>query len=377
MAGDVHHRRTVGESPERGGEGKTRMETLDIEMAENERPPTQPPKEPEETFQRKAIILATCFIGLQISFLTWGVLQEKVMTTPYRTGMFPSSTFCVFGNRFLAIFVAAAFLYYPVYFKGQKLEHSAPFYWYSPCSLSNVLSSWAQYECLKYVSFPVQVVSKSCKVIPVMLVGKMVHRKTYDWVEYSEAFFITLGVSIFTLAQQTGGAHKEGDAEKVTTAVGVFLLAMYLTCDSFTSQWQSRVYSSYHVNQFQMMLGVNCFSVFFTVVTLLQTGEGIKSLRFLGRNPEALVNILTLSVCSATGQLFIYYTIKKFGPIVFTIIMTTRQMLSMVISCIVYDHPMSLPSVFGALIVFTTIGYRIRRQYNAKKKPANNQPSQR
>jgi len=34
---------------------------------------------------------------------------------------------------------------------------------------------------------------------------------------------------------------------------------------------------------------------------------------------------LILSVCSAAGQLFIYYTIATFGPVVFVIIMTIRQ----------------------------------------------------
>jgi len=34
---------------------------------------------------------------------------------------------------------------------------------------------------------------------------------------------------------------------------------------------------------------------------------------------------LMLSICSAIGQLFIYYTIEKFGAVVFIIIMTIRQ----------------------------------------------------
>jgi adenosine 3'-phospho 5'-phosphosulfate transporter B2 len=57
--------------------------------------------------------LAFCFLGLQISYLTWGVMQERIMTTKMNPtplvpdGMFPSATFCVFSNRFLAIIVAA------------------------------------------------------------------------------------------------------------------------------------------------------------------------------------------------------------------------------------------------------------------------------
>lgn len=67
----------------------------------------------------------------------------------------------------------------------------------------------------------------------------------------------------------------------------------------------------------------------------MQTGGFFESLRFLSVYPEALWHVLTLSITSATGQLFIFYTIKKFGPIIFTIIMTTRQMTSLVVSAIV------------------------------------------
>jgi adenosine 3'-phospho 5'-phosphosulfate transporter B2 len=48
------------------------------------------------------------------------------------------------------------------------------------------------------------------------------------------------------------------------------------------------------------------------------------------------------------GQLFIFYTLKKFGPVVFTIIMTIRQMLSMIISCVIFGHPIAWPSAVRA-----------------------------
>lgn len=114
--------------------------------------------------------LLFCFVGLQISYLLWGVVQEQLMTQEYKFGKFKSSAFCVFGNRFLALFISLAI----VIFRGlttTKPMKIAPYYWYIPSSLSNSLSSWAQYEALKFVSFPTQVLSKSCKIIPVMLVS--------------------------------------------------------------------------------------------------------------------------------------------------------------------------------------------------------------
>mmetsp|Transcript_5089 Transcript_5089/g.7028 ORF Transcript_5089/g.7028 Transcript_5089/m.7028 type:complete len:393 (-) Transcript_5089:404-1582(-) len=321
------------------------------------------PAEESESFGLRVAKLAICFFGLQISYITWGVLQEKVMTSPYETGYFPSATFLVFGNRFIAIFVALGLVYYPVYFQGQQLGKKSPLYWYAPCSLSNVLSSYAQYECLKFVTFPVQVVSKSCKIIPVMLVGKFVHGKSYKNIEYLEALVITVGVSMFTLSQ----SEDNGKGSSNTTSFGIFLLAFYLCCDSFTSQWQSKVFDKFHVNQFQMMAGVNTWSVCFTSLKLLQTGELFECLDFLGKNPESCLHVFVLSLTSCTGQLFIFYTIKKFGPVVFTIIMTTRQMLSMVLSCLLFNHSLGFISLIGAIVVFSTLGYRIRRQYLAKR----------
>jgi adenosine 3'-phospho 5'-phosphosulfate transporter B2 len=113
-----------------------------------------------------------CFLGLQVSYVFWGITQENLMTTEYKFGKFTSSSFCVFGNRFLALIVA---FFIVMYRQGSaKISmKDVPFYYYAPSSLSNTLSSWAQYEALKYLSFPIQVLSKSCKVIPVMLVCKI------------------------------------------------------------------------------------------------------------------------------------------------------------------------------------------------------------
>ena len=113
--------------------------------------------------------LLFCFVGLQISYVLWGVVQEQLMTQEYKFGKFKSSAFCVFGNRFLALFISLAIVLFRRLTMTKPMK-VAPYYWYAPSSLSNSLSSWAQYEALKFVSFPTQVLSKSCKIIPVMLV---------------------------------------------------------------------------------------------------------------------------------------------------------------------------------------------------------------
>ena len=43
--------------------------------------------------------------------------------------------------------------------------------------------------------------------------------------------------------------------------------------------------------------------------------------------PAFVSDCVILSLCSAVGQIFIYHTISTFGPVVFTIIMTIRQVI--------------------------------------------------
>lgn len=108
---------------------------------------------------RQAVKLIFCAVGLQASYLTWGVLQERVMTRSYGASevegsgeRFRDSQFLVFMNRILALTVSGLWC---VLLKQPR--HGAPMYKYSFASLSNILSSWCQYEALKYISFPTQV----------------------------------------------------------------------------------------------------------------------------------------------------------------------------------------------------------------------------
>jgi len=115
------------------------------------------------------------------------------------------------------------------------------------------------------------------------------------------------------------------------------------------------------------MLGVNLYAICFTTLGLAMTGDFPVVLEFLRANPECFKYNVITAITSATGQLFIFYTIKEFGPLVFTIIMTTRQMLSIVISTVIFGHAITNTGLLGAAIVFGTIGNKIRLDLQKKK----------
>ena len=82
--------------------------------------------------------------------------------------------------------------------------------------------------------------------------------------------------------------------------------------------------------------------------------------------PVFFISSIGLSLCATGGQLVIYYTIKNFGALFFALVMTTRQVFSILLSCIIFFHPLTLGQWFGAGTVFGTLYYK-----GARKKPSH------
>ncbi|KAK6999982.1 adenosine 3p-phospho 5p-phosphosulfate transporter 1 [Biomphalaria glabrata] len=319
----------------------------------------------DESFSKQAMRLMVCFAGLQISYLTWGVLQERIMTIKFGTEedgeYFKDSQFLVFINRILAFIMALI-----VIMLQAQPPHTAPLYKYSFSSFSNIMSSWCQYEALKFVSFPTQVLAKASKVVPVMLMGKIVSKKTYQFHEYLTAVMISVGLSLFLLTSGDVTKHKD----TVTTTSGLIMLIGYMLFDSFTSNWQGELFTHYKMSSIQMMAGVNMFSCLLTSVSLIEQGGFIDSAAFMVRHPEFVWDAVILSICSASGQLFIFYTISQYGAVVFVIIMTVRQGFAIMLSCLIYGHPVTFIGMLGIIILFIALFLKIyisQRQRAMKK----------
>ena len=195
-----------------------------------------------------------------------------------------------------------------------------------------------------------------------MIMGKIVANKSYPYHEYVVAVLLSVGVSLFLLAADPSGKRTSA----ATTFSGAIILLGYMAFDSFTSNWQSELFSVYKMSTIQMMFGANLFSCLFTVWSMIEGGNFLSAVGFMMSHPEFAYHATILSLTSATGQLFIFYTIQSFGPVVFTIIMTIRMMLSIMLSCIINNHPLSAQAVLGVIVVFIALFLRVYAKYRAK-----------
>jgi adenosine 3'-phospho 5'-phosphosulfate transporter B2 len=122
-----------------------------------------------------------------------------------------------------------------------------------------MLSSWCQYEALRYVSFPAVTLFKAFKLAPVMLMGKLLGNQScellFELFSYYELFDLTkcynadpqydyfvaifVGIGIAMFMSSTDELTFDFDVYGEQTSAkwtGVMLLLFFLFFDSFTSQ---------------------------------------------------------------------------------------------------------------------------------------------
>jgi adenosine 3'-phospho 5'-phosphosulfate transporter B2 len=232
---------------------------------------------------------------------------------------------------------------------------------YAVVSLSNVVATTCQYEALKYLSFPVQTLGKCAKMIPVMIWGFLINQKRYGMSDVGIAIAVTAGCTIFGLygdeSTLTSNASKGANVQE-TSEYGILLMLGYLFFDGFTSTFQDKLFVGYNMETYNQMLWVNFCSAIISVVYLYSDGSFQDAIAFIERHPLITGDIMILSIAAMLGQLCILYTIKEFGALLFATIMTTRQFLSILLSCIVFMHMLSPMQWLGTVLVFGALYYK-------------------
>jgi len=174
--------------------------------------------------------------GIIGTLATYGLLQERIMSQPYSGGeFFRVSLFLVFINRIVAI----AFTLVMISIRGEAFGLGAPWWKYLAISFSLVGASTCQYDALKYVSFPVQMLGKSFKMMPVMIWSMMISQKRYGLTDWLVALMVTVGVVQFLMFGPISSPTNRGNS-----MYGLLLLLCFLPLDGFTSTFQEKLHCS-------------------------------------------------------------------------------------------------------------------------------------
>jgi len=297
--------------------------------------------------------LLVCVAGIYTCFLTWGILQERLTTTPYdNAGTVVKFNFFVFLNTCQSLVSALWALAY-VTFTGQGLGRRTPkiLKTSAAVALSASVASPFGYESLAHINYPTHMLAKSCKLVSVMLVGVLLHRRAYSPRKYVSVALVTSGVSAFMLLLPHKGE------EVANSLYGLILVLINMLLDGYTGSTQDELLTSKQVSAYQMMFWMNAFSFVGMLCYILNPWkpELFDAVRFLLEVPRAAWDVALFCVCGAIGQTFVFKSLGCFGSITLVTITVTRKLFTIILSVIFYGHQISVQQWVAIAVVFLGI----------------------
>ncbi|XP_067686950.1 solute carrier family 35 member B1-like [Haliotis asinina] len=295
--------------------------------------------------------LFVCAGGIFVCYFYYGVLQEKITKGKYGEGKSQEKFRFTLALVFVQCIINAIFALCARKIFQQERD-STPRTLYAMCSLTYLGAMLASNHALQHVAYPTQVLGKSIKPIPVMILGVLLARKRYPMAKYFCVLLIVMGVAMFMYKDQ---ANKAKEAHS-GLGMGEFLLLVSLTLDGLTGASQDKMRTEHKTGAYSMMLFVNAFSIIWLAIGLVTTGEGLEFLSFAGRHPSVYFNMISFSIASALGQTFIFITVTTFGPLTCSIVTTTRKFFTILGSVLIFGNPMLPRQWVGTLLVFVGLG---------------------
>jgi len=296
---------------------------------------------------------AICGIGIFVCYFYYGILQERITRGKYGKDEEEERFTCTLA---LVFFQCVANYFYAVLMNATVLdqgEDTTKSSYYGICSLTYLVAMVSSKEALLWVSYPTQVISKSCKPIPVMVLGVLIGRKRYPLLKYLFLLMMMTGVALFMYKDSAAKSSTAGSDGLI--GVGELLLLASLTCDGLTGAVQERMKAEHQTKSGHMMKSMNKWSVAYLGVALALTGEGFRFVSFVARHPSVIWQLASFSVASALGQVFIFMCISEFGPLPCSIITTKRKFFTILGSVIFFGNSLINRQWLGASLVFAGI----------------------
>ncbi len=344
------------------------------------------------------VTLVVCVSGIYASFLTWGLLQERITTTPYPRDDSAQAQqeyfrFPVVLNTIQSFFAFTSGSLYLLYKTGGSFKILPSKAALAPLllvTLTTTLASPFGYASLAHVDYLTFVLAKSCKLLPVMALHVTLFRKRYPLSKYLIVVAVTTGVAIFTLYHPPKpGKKTTHQTIQSSSLYGLTLLGINLLFDGLTNTVQDHIFQSPHrygrISGPQMMVVLNLLGTIVMAAYLLltpcipeslvpsfakasdETHELVEALAFFGRHPAVFYDVIGFAACGAIGQLFIYATLERFSSLLLVMVTVTRKMLTMVLSVVWFGKSLSRGQWMGVAFVFGGIAAESYIQHSEKK----------
>lgn len=292
-------------------------------------------------------VLAICIIG---SFTIFGYAQEALTRGTYDGERFTYPTALIVIQAFCNVVCSSIVLF--ITKPENKFSAGAKPQDWLIVSSAYLGAHECGYLALSYIPFPLQVVCKSCKAVPVLIGETVIAKKSHSLSKKLQVLLMVIGVVVFTLS----GSPKKGghDDWSLTPAfcTGLVLVFGALVCDGIYGPYQNTIIQKYGANNFQLMFNMNLYELVLALVLCGITGELSGALAFIIKHPDILQPLAYFGITITIGSVFIFTMQERYHALAVTLTTTLRKLVSVVFSVFWFGHTLTRNQWSAAILVF-------------------------
>jgi solute carrier family 35 (UDP-galactose transporter), member B1 len=317
--------------------------------------------------------------GIYIAYLYYGLVQEDLFR--YRSPVTGAAFTQVWALQVVESSVTLGLGALGRSSQGSKQRHMSPTLFLQAGSAQLLGKILMSLSLAAGLSFPVVVLAKSAKVLPVMLGQCILGGSQYQIRDYLFAVLIISGTALVSAGSSSSSNQPTDDAAAAShnknSWTGITLIFLSLCADGLTGGLQKKLKrdtAAYQPNAFDFLYYSHMAQFSIAALICLLTGEISSTLSLLRHDHDwkLLWYVSASCICSAVGQCFIFYVIAAFDPLVCTTITTTRKMMSVMISIMFKGHALSSSGCLGLGLAVSALFMEIEGACSVHRSGRNN-----
>lgn len=276
-----------------------------------------------------------CSSGFFFGYLVNGICEEYV----YNRLQFSYGWYFTFVQGFVYLF-----LIYVQGFTPKQMVNP----WKTYVKLSAVLmgSHGLTKGSLAFLNYPAQLMFKSTKVLPVMVMGAFIPglRRKYPAHEYVSAILLVVGLILFTLA--------DAQTSPNFSSIGVVMVTGALVMDSFLGNLQEAIFTmNPETTQMEMLFCSTVVGLPFLIPPMLLTGELFKAWNSCSQHLYVYGVLIFEAMATFIGQVSVLSLIAIFGAATTAMVTTARKAVTLLLSYLIFTKPLTEQHGTGLLLI--------------------------
>ena len=213
--------------------------------------------------------------------------------------------------------------------------------------MRRLFTNWS----LSFINYPTRVMFKASKVVPVMVVGVYLGKR-FSALEVINVCALVVGICVFMYGNLRGSLNFD--------PVGVVLISLGVLSDAVTANIEEAyLFRAHQCSHAEVMAFTSLLGAVWSAAVLIVSGELAQGLQHTRTHPQTPVLIALFSIAGYAGVSFVLLLIKHFGATSAEMVKSSRKVLSIVLSFVLFAKPWNYLHVLGGVLFTAAITMQV------------------